>query len=107
MSRSYRRHPVLKDWGHSHKELKRDINRMARRASEDLPPKGNHVHHSALARLYGGDYMFESVCRMTKADAVRVWHEEECAHRHFTPLHDRFATLDRWLAHWKRHYVCK
>lgn len=101
MSRSRRKHPVLKDGGNSHKEAKQYNNRLVRRAGKYLPPKGNYGHR------YFGDWMVEYTSRMTEADAIRAWEAEETVHAWTHRLHERFGTRERWLAHWHKAYLGK
>lgn len=101
MSRSHKRHPVLKDGGHSHKEGKRATSRRARRTSAVLPAKGNHAHR------YLDDRLVESRSYMTKRDAERIWDEEEMEYGDGGYLHFVFKTKERWLLWWRKRYLGK
>ena len=101
MSRSRRRVPVLKDGGNSHKEAKTYNNRRVRRTGKYLPQKGNYGHR------YLGDWMVECRSTMHERDAVRAWEAEEHPQAQGRPLHKRFGTRERWLAHWRKTYLGK
>ena len=98
MSRSYRKHPILKDNGKSAKAMKKCANRKVRRTDfDDLPQKG-----SKFKRYFPQYDIHDYVCYWSWKEAKRQWETSSISW-----YKDRFPTLKEFFAYWVKSMKCK
>lgn len=103
MSRSYKKHPVVKG---NCKGQKQVANRKIRRVDKLTPLKGG-----SYKKLYLTWNICDFRSRWTEEDAITEWYEEETemyeenninSWRHYPWRHERFGSLENWLNYWRR-----
>jgi hypothetical protein len=98
MSRSYKKHPIIKDGGRSSKKSKRLANKKVRRNVDKLPPKGK-----AYKKIYDSWDINDYVSYWTEKDAIECWYEEEILAKLWgAPVeeignHKLYGTLENYL----------
>lgn len=95
MSRSFKKHPFIKDNGKGAKNSKRKANQIVRRKSKydnvDFPSKGNYYR-----RLFPQYDIHDWVTHISLREAIDDWEQEgEEGWRHY-----RFKTFENYLNHW-------
>ena len=97
MSRSYKKHPIVKDhtsgkWG------KQQGNKAVRRDKE-FSSSGKDYK-----KIYNSWDIHDYISYYTKEEAIKQWEAEESDGREgkYQILHDKYGTLDRWLIAWKK-----
>lgn len=92
MSRSYRKHPMMRveKRSYNHKEMNRNFRRTS---IEDTPANGNA--YKKYGRINNGwDW---KPFRYTKRDAIREWEDKVVNGRNFDN-----CTLAQWLCRWEK-----
>lgn len=104
MSRSYKKHPIVKDNGKGKKKSKRFANHTVRR-DKDTPLKGGNYK-----KMSESWEIADFVTRYSIEDAIDDWYDEEMEHYAF-PFkgwrHKKFKTLEKWIYYWKKNTINK
>lgn len=92
MSRSYRKKPILKDGGNSSKKEKRKANQSVRRkySEIDFPKKGNYYR-----RLYPQWDINDWISFWTLEEAIKDYETDKYGY-----WHEKYKTLDSFIAYW-------
>lgn len=94
MSRSYRKHPVVKDNGKSKKQDKTLANRIVRRKLKD--PEYDLADGKSYKKEYESWNIADYITRWTKEEAIKEYDEN------FYIDKERFPTLDSWINFWEK-----
>ncbi len=95
MSRSKRRTPIVKDHN-SGKWGKRQANKRVRR-EKDFDGKGK-----SYKKIYPSYDIHDYITRYSKERAIKDWKDEENNPEYDYRLHQRYKTLEEWLAAWEK-----
>ena len=98
MSRSYRKHPILKDNGNSAKSMKRYANKKVRHLDlEELPKKGR------LFRRFFPQYdIHDWICYWPWSEAKKSWETQPDSWYRRT-----YPTLEEFFIYWVKCMKCK
>ena len=101
MSRSYKKHPIIKYAPQSGKYGKREANQKVRRDSKNNPEEAP-LKGKSYKKQYSTWEIHDVVTRWTLREAIDAWYEEEAPHYRGTGWrHDRYKTLKNWIKYWK------
>ena len=95
MSRSVKKHPVVKDHG-SGKWGKRQASKAVRR-SKSFDDSGKEYK-----KLYNTWNIHDYVSYYSKEDAIKDWKKEESLPVRKQHLHRKYQTLEKWLIVWEK-----
>lgn len=94
MSRSYRKHPIVKDGGRSKKEDRTLANRIVRRKLNNLD------YEIADGKAYKKEFeswnIADYISMWTKEEAIKEYERDEYIDK------KRFPTLESWLNFWEK-----
>ena len=93
MSRSFKKHPIVKDNGKGAKDSKKKANQIVRRKYKniDFPLKGNYYR-----KLFPQYDIHDWVIYHSLQQAINEWESEE----EDGWIHSYYKTLEEYLKHW-------
>lgn len=103
MSRSYRKTPILKDGGRSSKYNKQLANRHIRRkANRDV--YSDHIgSNSFYKKMYESWEINDYISRYTLDEAIKDYDRL----KKYEWFYEQYPTLEEWIIHYKKEFVCK
>lgn len=100
MSRSVKKHPVVKDKG-SGKWGKRQASKAVRR-SKSFDGSGKEYK-----KLYNSGNIYDYISYYSKEDAIKDWKREELLPVRKQRLHKKYQILEKWLIAWEKMMIKK
>lgn len=97
MSRSYRKHPIKKDNGHSKKEMRTLANRTVRRRLNN--PDYTIANGKAYRKEFESWNIADYITRWTKEEAIAEY-EESCAE--YPWFKEEWPTLESFINFWEK-----
>lgn len=94
MSRSYKKHPIVKDHS-SGKWGKKQSNRAVRNKEEAYK-------RSNYKKVYPSWDIHDYISYYSKEMAIEDWYVEEARPKESQFLHNKYGTLEKWLIAWEK-----